>query len=150
MICPTRKWYRGRGKHKCEFKDCCIGIECSSWKSNLTTAPEPEPGKEKEEVSFALMKMHFQQDARRLEEETSPAKDAGSGSRPALKDDPKYARYFRMLKVGMLMDVVKHAMTRDDLDPSVMDGDQNKPAGGIPLKSKVPTLFKMLAIGLPM
>jgi hypothetical protein len=55
-----------------------------------------------------------------------------------------------MLKVGMLMDVVKHAMTRDDLDPSVMDGDQNKPAGGIPLKSKVPTLFKMLAIGLPM
>jgi hypothetical protein len=39
-----------------------------------------------------------------------------------------------MLKVGMLMDVVKHAMTRDDLDPSVMDGDQNKPAGSIPLK----------------
>ena len=26
----------------------------------LTTAPEPEPAKEKEEVSFALMKMHFQ------------------------------------------------------------------------------------------
>jgi hypothetical protein len=80
------------------------------------------------------MKMHFQQDAQRLEEETSPAKHLGSGSRPALKDDPKYARYFRMLKVGMPMDVVKHATTRDDLDPSVMDGDHNKPAGSIPLK----------------
>jgi cyanate lyase len=98
-----------------------------------TTAPESEPAKEKEEVSSALMKMDFQQDAR-LEEEMNPAKDAGSGSRPAVKDDPKYARYFHMLKVGMPMDAVKHAMTRDDLDPSVMDGDHNKPAGGIPLK----------------
>ena len=112
--------------------------------------PEP-PAKEKEEVSSALMKMHFQQDARRLEEETSPGKGAGRG-RPALKDDPKYARYFRMLKVGMSMDVVKHAMTRDDLDPSVMDGDHNKPAGGIPLKEdpKFERYFKMLAMGLPM
>jgi hypothetical protein len=137
MICSTRKWCCGRGKHKCEFKDCCICIECSFWKApcSADNCPrKPEPAKEKEEVSFALIKMHFQKDARRLEEETSPAKDAGSGSRPALKDDPKYARYFRMLKVGMLMDVVKHAMTRDDLDPSVMDGDQNKPAGSIPLK----------------
>jgi len=115
--------------------------------------PEPElnPVSEKEDVSSALMKMHFQQDARRLEEETPPPKDA-SGNRPALKDDPKYARYFRMLKVGMPMDVVKHAMMRDDMDPSVMDGDHNKPAGGVPLKEdpKFARYFKMLAMGLPM
>lgn len=70
---------------------------------------------------------------------------------PALKDDPKYARYFKMLKVGMPMDVVKHAMTRDGLDASVMDGDHNKPVG-IPLKDdpQYTKYFKMLKIGLPM
>jgi hypothetical protein len=43
-------------------------------------------------------------------------------------------------------------MTRDDLDPSVMDGDHNKPAGGIPLKEdpKFQRYFRMLAMGLPM
>jgi hypothetical protein len=56
---------------------------------------------------------------------------------PALKNDPTYERYFTMLKIGMPMEVVKHAMIRDGLDPSVMDGDHNKPvslSGGIPLK----------------
>jgi len=70
---------------------------------------------------------------------------------PALKDDPKYERYFKMLKVGMPMDVVKHAMTRDNLDPSVMDGDHSRPVG-IPLKldPQYSKYFKMLQIGLPM
>ncbi|GAX26829.1 diaphanous 3 [Fistulifera solaris] len=70
---------------------------------------------------------------------------------PALKDDPQYTRFFKMLKLGMPMEVVKHAMTREGLDPSVMDGDHNKPAG-IPLKLD-PTYskyFRMLSIGLPM
>ncbi len=70
---------------------------------------------------------------------------------PALKDDPHYTRFFKMLKLGMPMEVVKHAMTREGLDPSVMDGDHNKPAG-IPLKLD-PTYskyFRMLSIGLPM
>jgi len=75
--------------------------------------------------------------------------------RPALKDDPKYDRYFRMLKVGMPIEVVKHAMERDGVDPSVMDGDHNKPAGfgsGVPLKDdpKYNKYFKMLKMGLPM
>jgi len=70
---------------------------------------------------------------------------------PALKDDPKYTKYFKMLKLGMPMDVVKHAMTRDGLDPSVMDGDHNKPVG-VPLKHDplYTKYFKMLNIGLPM
>jgi hypothetical protein len=48
---------------------------------------------------------------------------------PALKDDPKFDRYFRVLKAGMLVEVVKHAMTRDGLDPTILDGDPNMPAG---------------------
>jgi hypothetical protein len=75
--------------------------------------------------------------------------------RPALKNDPKYDRYFRMLKVGMPMPVVKHAMERDGVDPSVMDGDHNKPAGfgsGVRLNQdpKFAKYFKMLNMGLPM
>lgn len=70
---------------------------------------------------------------------------------PALKDDPKYAKFFKMLSVGMPMEVVKHAMTRDGFNPSVMDGDHDRPVG-IPLKDdpKYSKYFKMLAIGLPM
>lgn len=85
------------------------------------------------------------------EEAKKPDQEPALNGLPALKDDPKYTRFFKMLKVGMPMDVVKHAMTREGLDPSVMDGDHNKPAG-IPLKLD-PTYskyFRMLSIGLPM
>ena len=79
---------------------------------------------------------------------------ASVGNGPALKEDPKYARYFTMLKIGMPMDVVKHAMIRDNLDPNIMDGDHNKPAcvGGVALKDdpKYAKYFKMLKIGMPM
>ena len=75
-------------------------------------------------------------------------------NRPALKDDPQYERYFKMLKLGMPMEVVQHAMIRDGLDPSVMDGDHNKPVplNGVPLKDdpEYDKYFKMLKIGMPM
>jgi hypothetical protein len=45
----------------------------------------------------------------------------------ALKDDPEYSRYFRMLKLGLPMGAVKNAMERDGVDSSVMDGDHNAP-----------------------
>ena len=74
-----------------------------------------------------------------------------AGGRPALKDDPKYERYFRMLKVGMPMEVVKHAMMKDGNDPSVMDGDHDQPVG-LPLKDdpKYAKYFKMLKFGIAM
>ncbi|GKY93425.1 hypothetical protein MPSEU_000310000 [Mayamaea pseudoterrestris] len=70
---------------------------------------------------------------------------------PTLKDDPKYAKYFKMLSMGMPLEVVKHAMTRDGFNPAVMDQDHNKPVG-IPLNRdpKYSKYFKMLGIGLPM
>ena len=62
-----------------------------------------------------------------------------------------------MLKVGMPLPVVQHAMTRDGLDPSVLQGDHNKPAqeakpAGVPLKEDpaYAKYFKMLKLGLPM
>lgn len=70
---------------------------------------------------------------------------------PALKEDPKYSRYFKMLSIGMPIEVVKHAMTRDGLDATVMDNDHSKPVG-IPLKDdpEYSKYFRMLSIGLPM
>jgi hypothetical protein len=74
-----------------------------------------------------------------------------SGSMPALKDDPKFERYFRMLKMGLPLEVAKHAMVRDGLDPSVLDLDPEKPVG-VPLKEdpKFEKYLKMLKIGISM
>jgi hypothetical protein len=85
-------------------------------------------------------------------EETAPKaqESAYTGSLPALKDDPKFERYFRMLKMGLPLDVAKHAMVRDGLDPDILDKDPNKPIG-IPVKDdpKYEKYFKMLKIGIP-
>jgi hypothetical protein len=60
----------------------------------------------------------------------APAPGSSAPRAPALKDDPQYEKYFKMLKMGLPMEAVKHAMSRDGVDPSVMDEDQSKPAGG--------------------
>jgi hypothetical protein len=55
--------------------------------------------------------------------------------------------------MGMPLPVVQHAMSRDGLDPSVMEGDHNLPEKRcMPLQDD-PTYskyFKMLKLGLPM
>ena len=88
------------------------------------------------------------------EEKAAPsaAEPSGNASGPALKDDPRFERYFRMLKMGLPLEVAKHAMVRDELDPSILDMDHNKPLClGTPLKDdpKFAKYFKMLKIGLP-
>jgi len=89
----------------------------------------------------------------------APPPSPNGNGRPSLKNDPKYEKYFKMLKVGMPMPAVQHAMTRDGLDASVMDGDHNLPAPppeeeqqGVPLKNDpaYAKYFKMLKLGLPM
>lgn len=34
-----------------------------------------------------------------------------------LKDDPKYVKYYKMMKMGLPKEAVQHAMTRDQMDP---------------------------------
>jgi len=80
----------------------------------------------------------------------------------ALKDDPMFAKYFKMLKVGIPLPAVKQAMLKDELDPSILDGDFNKPAPRseteslsekrLPLKDdpKYSKYFKMIKIGIPL
>ena len=45
---------------------------------------------------------------------------------PPLNEDPVYAKYFKMLKVGLPIGAVKNACTRDNVDPSIMDLDPEK------------------------
>ncbi|DAZ99840.1 TPA: hypothetical protein N0F65_008583 [Lagenidium giganteum] len=46
---------------------------------------------------------------------------------PALKDDPKYATYFRMVKIGLAPASVRHKMISENVDPAILDLDPDKP-----------------------
>jgi len=49
---------------------------------------------------------------------------------PPLKDDPKYAKYFKMLKMHLPKQAVMNKMQAEGLDPGILDMDPNKPAPG--------------------
>jgi hypothetical protein len=53
---------------------------------------------------------------------------ASATSRPALKDDPEFATYFKMMRMGMSLDAVQQAMSRDGMDPDIINGDLDQPA----------------------
>ena len=40
-----------------------------------------------------------------------------------LKNDPRFGKYFKMLKMGLSLDAVKHTLRRDGNEPSVLDLD---------------------------
>ena len=95
---------------------------------------------------------------------TSAEATESDDSGPPLKDDPEYTKYFKMLKMGLPLDAVKHAMKRDGKDESIMDLDPVKPFSAFknkphhPLRNSGPPLkddpeytkyFKMLKMGLP-
>lgn len=48
-----------------------------------------------------------------------------------VKDDPEYSKYFKMLMVGIPNPVVKHKMTMDGLDPSILDLSPNSPSPNV-------------------
>jgi hypothetical protein len=95
-----------------------------------------------------------------LKSQTQEAAKEGDG--PPLKDDPEYAKYYKMLSMGLPMGAVKNALTKDGKDPAVMDLDPNKSFksqvsqgdsdDGPPLKDDpdYAKYFKMLTMGLPM
>ena len=120
-------------------------------------APPALPCPKSEDDAESLKKHHVRSplNSPSMDEEESfpppapPPTYSASGNIPALKDDPKFERYLRMLKMGLPIDVAKHAMIRDGLDPSILDHDHNKPVGP-PLKDdpKFQKYFKMLKMGI--
>ena len=59
--------------------------------------------------------------------------EKSSDDDPPLKDDPEYAKYFKMLQVGLPVGAAKNALERDGKDPGITDLDPEKP-----LKSQLP------------
>lgn len=55
----------------------------------------------------------------------SMAIESDDGGIP-LKDDPSFGKYFKMLKMGLSVDAVKHTLIRDGQDPKVLDLDPEK------------------------
>lgn len=102
----------------------------------------------------------------KAEDELIPLHDAppaaDEGPKVAVAEHPKYAKFFKMLKVGLPKDAVKNKMTQEGVDASMLDRD---PADLIPLNDApaenagpmVPAgehpqygkFFKMLKVGLP-
>eukprot|EP00934_Nitzschia_sp_Nitz4_P008418 Nitzschia sp. Nitz4//scaffold30_size153850//116218//122960//NITZ4_002791-RA/size153850-augustus-gene-0.63-mRNA-1//1//CDS//3329547303//8408//frame0 len=121
----------------------------------LGSLPAPKKEADTEALMYAKRIEEHSPEKKRQNDTQAPLPPAvATHGHPALKDDPKYERYFRMLKVGMPMEVVKHAMLKDGNDPDVMDGDHNLPAGGggVPLKEDpaYAKYFKMLKLGMPL
>ncbi|KAL9178540.1 LOW QUALITY PROTEIN: hypothetical protein ACHAXT_001878 [Thalassiosira profunda] len=54
------------------------------------------------------------------------APEQGEGAAPALKADPEYQKYTKMLKVGMPVEMVRQALERDGKDTAVADMDPEK------------------------
>ena len=54
--------------------------------------------------------------------EASAPSDGG----PALKDDPKYSKYFKMLRMKLPIGAVKQSLQRDGKDPNIVDLDPEK------------------------
>ena len=46
---------------------------------------------------------------------------------PPLKEDERFVKYFKMLAVGLPKGAVQNRMTKDGVDPSVLDMDPEKP-----------------------
>jgi hypothetical protein len=73
----------------------------------------------------------------------------------AYKDHPKYAKYFKMLAMGLPIGQVKHALARDGLSEDIADKDPNESVPEQKLINvreypKYIPYFKMLKMGLPL
>jgi hypothetical protein len=97
-------------------------------------------------------------------QDTPPAAAAAAEvEKVAVSQHPKYAKFFKMLKVGLPKDAVKNKMTQEGFDPAILDKAEDEL---IPLNDTVPAVdegpkvpvsehpkyakfFKMLKVGLP-
>lgn len=118
---------------------------------NNTSVLDKEPGE--------LIPLQTESEAK------AKAEAADTGPQVKVSEHPVYAKYFRMVKVGLPKEAVKAKMVQEGAKPEILDkdpddmiplNDENKtkakiavhtvPAGEHPLYSKY---FKMLKVGLP-
>ena len=65
-----------------------------------------------------------------LGRESPGGEEKASPKKPALKDDPKYKKYFKMLAMHLPRGAVEQKMRADGLDVAVLDMDPDKPMPG--------------------
>lgn len=139
-------------------------------------APAVDP---KHEKYFKMLKMHIPRPAVEAKMRAEgidpsildgppPASSSGGGDAagaaasagqsnggPAVKDDPRYAKYFKMLKMHLPRPAVEAKMRAEGVDPKVLDLDPNKPApsanaaGKVGDDPKYSKYFKMLKLHMP-
>ena len=90
----------------------------------------------------------------------NPKSSESNGPKVPANEHPKYAKYFKMLKVGLQKEAVKAKMKQEGVDPDILD---KEPSSLIPLEEKgsdgpkvavqdhpqLAKYFKMLKVGLP-
>jgi len=95
-------------------------------------------------------------------EDESASKEKGASGMVKRSEHPKYATYYKMLKMGLPIGAVKNRLIKEGLDPSLidLDGDEMIPSeeagastGPAMVKRrdhpKYATYYKMLKTGLP-
>ncbi|KAL7550804.1 hypothetical protein ACHAWF_014016 [Thalassiosira exigua] len=66
----------------------------------------------------------------------SQVKDKSEEDGPPIKDDPEYAKFFKMLKMGIPLGAVQNALKKDGKDTNVINLDPDKPLCQQQSKSK--------------
>ena len=99
---------------------------------------------------------------------SSDKNDSQAVKEPAdvpLKDDPRFQKYFKMIKMGLPLGAAKKSMVMNQVDPTILDLDHNKSLEsqqnrsdegdsdpGVPIKDdpRFQKYFKMIKMGLPL
>lgn len=116
-------------------------------------------GLPKEAVKAKMKEEGVDPDKLDLDPETKIPLDENKPEMVAIKDHPKFSKYFKMLKVGTPFPAVKAKMVQDGIDPSKLDIDpetkipldENKKGEMVAIKDhpKYGKFFKMLKVGTP-
>ncbi|OQR99720.1 formin-homology 2 domain-containing protein [Thraustotheca clavata] len=111
-------------------------------------APPPAPGGNSAMLA-EMLKKRGGGDTPEATPEEAPASEASSAV--PLREDPKYSKYFLMLKRGLPRPAVQHKMIQESVDPNILDMDPDLPFK-MPTLAEDPTYskyYKMLKTGLP-
>ena len=110
----------------------------------------------RDNVDVAILDLDWEQNYESQTTSGSKSEDAP----PSMKDDPKFAKYWKMKTLRIPEGAIRNALQKDGLDPALLDLDWEKSlasqqsaavADGPPLKDdpEFEKYFKMLSMGLP-
>ena len=74
--------------------------------------------------------------------------DETSNSDNKYKDDPKYQKYFKMIKMGVPIDAIKHKMICDNLDPNIIDSKSSSNTKYIDSNSSSNTISNSIKLNI--